>query len=166
MTACNLAMAFLFFFNQNLALTIVTIMYLAAFTTTTGPASFAFCIEVNTDIALGVAMAQLINSIGLFFYLTQRMINGLDDNQTLLYFIFAIYGALALNFSYKFIKETKGLSDKEKKSLYALEKNEISTQTTSSFEPSQEGALQLVQITASYLINDESPASYTINDES
>ena len=84
----------------------------------------------------------------------------------MLYFIFAIYGALALNFSYKFIKETKGLSDKEKKSLYALEKNEISTQTTSSFEPSQEGALQLVQITASYLINDESPASYTINDES
>lgn len=57
MTVLNVAMAFLFYFQQNLALVIVTILYLVFFTTTTGPASFAFCIEVNTDISLGVAMA-------------------------------------------------------------------------------------------------------------
>jgi hypothetical protein len=71
-------MAFLFYYQQNLALVIVTILYLVFFTTTTGPASFAFCIEVNTDISLGVAMAQLMNSIGLFYVLTLRMINALN----------------------------------------------------------------------------------------
>jgi hypothetical protein len=78
MTVCNLVMAFLFYYQQNLALVIVTILYLVFFTTTTGPASFAFCIEVNTDISLGVAMAQLMNSIGLFYVLTLRMINALN----------------------------------------------------------------------------------------
>ncbi len=71
-------MAFLFYYEQSFALVIVTILYLVLFTTTTGPASFAFCVEVNTDIALGVAMAQLLNSIGLFYVLTLRMINALN----------------------------------------------------------------------------------------
>ena len=77
MTACNLTMAFLFYFDSKIGLTVVTVLYLVFFTTTTGPTSFAFCIEVNTDISLGVAMAQLINSIGLFYILTKRMIDAL-----------------------------------------------------------------------------------------
>ena len=77
MTACNLTMAFLFYIDSKIGVAVVTVLYLVFFTTTTGPASFAFCIEVNTDISLGVAMAQLINSIGLFYILTKRMIDAL-----------------------------------------------------------------------------------------
>lgn len=143
MTACNLAMAFLFYFKSNLGLTIVTIFYLVFFTTTTGPASFAFCIEVNTDISLGVAMAQLINSIGLFYVLTKRMIDALDNN-VLLYIIFTIYGVLALLFSNKNVKETMGLTDNEQKTLYAPEKKDNSTQTISSFAPWLKGELELI----------------------
>jgi Sugar (and other) transporter len=80
MTLCNLIMAFLFYFEMNMEIVIVTIIYLVFFTTTTGPATFAFCIEVNTDISLGVAMAQLVNSIGLFYVITLRMINALNNN--------------------------------------------------------------------------------------
>lgn len=144
MTICNLAMAFLFYFEQNLSLVIVTILYLVLFTTTTGPASFAFCIEVNTDISLGVAMAQLINSIGLFYVVTLRMINSLDGNQTALYVIFTVYGALALMFAMKNVKETNNLNDKGKKTLYAPERKESATQTTSSFDPNLNGELELI----------------------
>ena len=50
-------MAVLFFFDQITAITVVTIVYLILFTTMTGPATFSLCIEVNTDVALGLAMA-------------------------------------------------------------------------------------------------------------
>ena len=126
MTACNLTMAFLFYFDSKIGLTVVTVLYLVFFTTTTGPASFAFCIEVNTDISLGVAMAQLINSIGLFYILTKRMIDALQNN-FLLYIIFTIYGVLALMFSNKNVKETTGLTDNEQKTLYAPESKDNST---------------------------------------
>lgn len=54
---CNFLMAVFYYFGINIALAIVATIYLVTFTTMTGPGIFAFCIEVNTDISLGVAMA-------------------------------------------------------------------------------------------------------------
>ncbi len=143
MTFCNLLMAVMFYFKNSLGLVIITIMYLVFFTTTTGPASFAFCVEVNTDISLGVAMSQLLNSIGIFALLTKKMIDSLNGNEVMLYSVFTFYGLLALMFSYKNVKETKGLTDNEQKTLYAPEHREIATQTTATFDPNDVGNIIL-----------------------
>jgi hypothetical protein len=44
-----------------------------------------------------------------------------------LYAIFAVYGVLALSFSMKNVKETRGLNDKEQKTLYAPDSKDSST---------------------------------------
>lgn len=54
---CNFAMAISFYFDLNILNLAASFIYLIAFTIMTGPAVFAFCIEVNTDISLGLAMA-------------------------------------------------------------------------------------------------------------
>ena len=54
---CNFAMAVSFKFELNILNLVASFLYLIAFTTMTGPAVLSFCIEVNTDISLGLAMA-------------------------------------------------------------------------------------------------------------
>lgn len=54
---CNFVMSVCFKFDLYILNLVATFTYLVAFTTMTGPAVLAFCIEVNTDISLGLAMA-------------------------------------------------------------------------------------------------------------
>jgi hypothetical protein len=111
----------LFYFHSPMGILITTISYLFVFVSLTGPASFGLTTEICTDIALGIAMSQIITSIGLFYFLNENMVSSLQGNYTIIYLIFSIYSLMALFFTWRNVKETKNLTDKEKKLLYAPE---------------------------------------------
>jgi hypothetical protein len=82
-----------------MGLFIVSILYLIVFTISTGPATFAFCGEVLTDISLGIAMSQLLNSLAIFYILTAQMIRTLQNKELIIYLVFTFYGLLAYVFA-------------------------------------------------------------------
>jgi hypothetical protein len=50
-------MTILLYLNNEVGLLTTSIVYLVVFTVSTGPATFAFCGEILTDISLGIAMS-------------------------------------------------------------------------------------------------------------
>ena len=129
MALLTMLIGLLFYFNRMMGVLITTISYLFVFLSMTGPASFGITTEICTDIALGIAMSQIITSIGLFYFLNKNMVASLQGNYTVIYLIFSIYCLMALFFTCRNVKETKNLTDKEKKLLYAPETKVTEVQT-------------------------------------
>jgi len=91
----------LIYLNNEMYLFIVSISYLVVFTVSSGPATFAFCGETLTDISLGIAMSQILNSLAIFYIMTLQMISSLPDSnkELIIYIVFTIYGIMAFGFA-------------------------------------------------------------------
>ena len=87
------------------------------FQTTIGPLAPLYAAEVCNDVALGAVMVcEDLFTLAQLFITPSMMDNWLGHAGT-----FGVYGIFALcgfAFIYKYVPETKGLSEKEKKELF------------------------------------------------
>ena len=106
--------------------------YIAFFNSTLGNVAFIYTAEVAVDSAAGIALAVQFVHMTQISFSVEYMIGGfLKVHGTFLYFgTICIIGGI---FSMIFIKETKGLTDLEKKNLYSpdsAEHKQIETEQT------------------------------------
>ena len=98
--------------------TAILLCYLFAFTfeVTNALVLWMYVTETCQDVALGMSGMFMFGAVLFEAYTAFTLINELHPSG--FFFVYGIFSTLALIFTYNFIAETKGLTDKEKKELY------------------------------------------------
>ena len=98
--------------------TAILLCYLFAFTfeVTNALVLWMYVTETCQDVALGMSGMFMFGAVLFEAYTAFTLINELHPSG--FFFVYGIFSTLALLFTYNFIAETKGLTDKEKKELY------------------------------------------------
>ena len=92
-------------------------LFIIIYELTSGPVAWMYAAETCCDMALGICMYTLYLVVFILSLVTEPLMNSKMQPQGV-FFMFGIFSAIAAVFMYVYIKETKDLTDKEKKSLY------------------------------------------------
>ncbi len=104
--------------TNDLAVVIMMSIFMVAYVITNGPIIWLYVSEIVSDAALGFCLFVLWSFVLLLSLSTNFLMESFLRPQG----VFWIFGAFSLGgayFNYQFAKETHGLSDKEKKTLYS-----------------------------------------------
>jgi hypothetical protein len=104
--------------TNDLGVVIMMSMFMVVYVITNGPIIWLYVSEIVSDAALGFCLFILWSFILLLSLTTNFLMESFLQPQG----VFWIFGAVSLGgalFNYRYTKETHGLSDKEKKTLYA-----------------------------------------------
>ena len=118
--------AFILIGNDE-GIVVMICVFIFIYANTTGPIAWVYSAETCTDVGLGVCLLTLW-AVVLLEGLTVPTLMNTPIETSGVFFMFAIFGLISSIFVYFFLKETKGLTDQEKRSLYAP-KNISSEQT-------------------------------------
>lgn len=100
-------------------------VFIFIYANTTGPIAWVYSAETCTDVGLGVCLLTLW-AVVLLEVLTVPTLMNTPIETSGVFFVFAIFGIISAVFVFFFLKETKGLTDQEKRNLYAPK---VSTQS-------------------------------------
>jgi len=115
---CQITIAILTIYEKNLGILVFICLFVACYQITTGQIAWIYAAETCTDISLGVSLYTLWFVVLVLLMTTEPLMNSPLKEQG----VFAIFGICCLAataFTFFFIRETKGLTDYQKKSLYA-----------------------------------------------
>jgi hypothetical protein len=104
--------------TNDLGVVIMMSMFMVVYVITNGPIIWLYVSEIASDAALGFCLFILWTFVLLLSLSTNFLMESFLRPQG----VFWIFGAVSLGgafFNYHFAKETRGLSDKEKKTLYS-----------------------------------------------
>jgi len=93
-------------------------IFIFIYQNTSGPVAWLYASETCVDAGLGVVIQCLWFTVLVLSLVTEPLMNS-KLHPAGVFYLFAIISFIATYYVYKIIKETKGLSDKEKKALYA-----------------------------------------------
>lgn len=95
------------------------IVFIFLWQNTTGCATWLYCSEVAVDIVLGFVGFTAYFVIFIWSLITQFMMESQLLHPWGTFWMFGIFSLIAAIWMYLFVKETKGLNDKQKKELYS-----------------------------------------------
>ena len=99
------------------------IVFIFSFNVSQGNVGFIYCAEVTVDQASGITMFHFFASLCLFAFTAEYMMGSfLQVPGT--FWVFGFLNFLGFLFCIIFVKETMGLTDKEKKLLYTPKSEE------------------------------------------
>lgn len=93
-------------------------VFIFIYANSTGPLAWVYCAETCTDIGLGVCLLTLWVVV-LIEILTVPMLMNTSLETSGVFMIFAVFGVFAAIFAKIWLKETRGLTDLQKRSLFA-----------------------------------------------
>lgn len=102
----------------DIGILIMICVFIWVFANTTGPLSWVYCAETCTDIGIGVCLFTLW-AVVLIEILTIPILMNTHLETSGVFLMFAACNFIGAIFIQIWLKETKGLTDKEKRSLYA-----------------------------------------------
>jgi len=117
MAVCHLLVGIFALTNSNGGVITMIILFMITYVITNGPIIWLYISEIVSDAALGLCLFILWAFILLLSLLTNFLMDVLTPQG-----VFWLFGAISLCgawFMYFYAKETTGLSDKEKKTLYS-----------------------------------------------
>jgi hypothetical protein len=117
-TVCHIGTGCFLIFNYDLGVLICMSFFLVAYNCTTGQLAWIYTAETSSDIAYGVIIVTLWSCVLIELLTSEPLMNSAIGAQGV-FFIFGISTFFAVFFVKAFMKETRGLTDKEKKSIYA-----------------------------------------------
>jgi hypothetical protein len=103
--------------NQNGVLAGVFV-FLVAYQATSGPICWVYAAETSVDVALGFILATLYADVVVLSQVCPILFEPKYLGPSGVFFMFAGFSMVATLYMWVYIKETKGLSDKDKKELY------------------------------------------------
>lgn len=104
----------------DIGIVIMMCIFIWLYANTTGPIAWVYSAETCTDIGLGVCLLTLWAVVLLEVLTVPTLMNTALETSGV-FFLFSVFSAIAAVFIYVFLKETRGLTDKEKRSLYSPE---------------------------------------------
>jgi len=93
-------------------------LFIVVYEFTSGPLAWIYAAETCNDVSLGICTYTLYLTVFFLSLVTEPLMDSVIQPQGV-FFMFGLFSACAVVFIYFNIKETMGLSDKEKKTLYA-----------------------------------------------
>ena len=103
--------------GQDVLIIVMMAVFMAIYQNTTGPVPWVYASETMPDVALGVGMNCLYATILVISLGTEPLMEtGLHTAGV--FFLFGLFSFIAFFFVYFFVRETKTLSEKEKKQVY------------------------------------------------
>ena len=117
MAVCHLLVGIFSAFDNNRGVIAMIIVFMVIYVITNGPIIWLYVSEIVSDAALGFCLFILWSFILLLSLLTNFLMDALTPKG-----VFWLFGVISLGgawFNFYYAKETNGLSDKEKKTLYA-----------------------------------------------
>lgn len=110
--------------------TLVSIcLFIFVYQNSSGPIAWLYASETCVDVALGVVIQTLWFTVLVLSLITEPLMNSALQPAGVFY-LFGFFSFIATCFVHSYIRETKGLSDKEKKSLYSKQLNVEDERTT------------------------------------
>ena len=103
--------------QDNLVL-IMMVLFIVAYQSTSGPVAWIYAAETTVDAALGFCMLTLWGTVVILSLVCPVLMNKDVLGTSNVFFLLAGFSTLAVVFAFFCFKETKGLSDKEKRELY------------------------------------------------
>mmetsp|Transcript_41625 Transcript_41625/g.54827 ORF Transcript_41625/g.54827 Transcript_41625/m.54827 type:complete len:140 (+) Transcript_41625:25-444(+) len=104
--------------SWNLMAFIMIIVFISSFNSTTGAVSWLYIPEVCVDAATGLAVASQFLNLTIISFTFEFMINSeLQVHGSIWYF--SALNFIGFLFCLCFVKETRGLADVQKKTLYS-----------------------------------------------
>lgn len=104
----------------DVGIIVMICVFIFLYANTTGPIAWVYSAETCTDIGLGVCLLTLWAVVLIEVLFVPTLMNTAIEASGVFY-LFSIFSFIAAIFIYVFLKETRGLSDKEKRELYAPE---------------------------------------------
>lgn len=101
----------------DMGILVMICVFIFVYANTTGTVAWVYSAETCTDIGLGVCLLTLW-AVVLLEVLTVPMLMNTGIETSGVFFLFAIFGIVATIFIKLFLKETRGLTDNEKRNLY------------------------------------------------
>jgi hypothetical protein len=117
MAFCHLLIGIFSATDSNGGVLTMIILFMIIYVITNGPIIWLYVSEIVSDAALGFCLFVLWSFILLLSLMTNFLMDVLKPEG-----VFWLFAAISLGgawFTYYYAKETQGLSDKEKKTLYA-----------------------------------------------
>lgn len=102
----------------NLGVVLGICAFMLAYNSTSGPVSWGYAVETCPDIALGIVLLTLYSTVFVLSLTTETLMASPLQPQGV-FFMFAGISVIAFVFFWCFLGETKGLTEMEKRSLYA-----------------------------------------------
>jgi hypothetical protein len=102
--------------DNDLGVLIIMVLLVMVFFVLLQPVSYLYMYEVGMDATLGICKLMLFSSQLLLTLITPFMLEKLTPKRTFL--IFAVFAFCGGVYNIALIRETAGLSDKEKKLIY------------------------------------------------
>jgi len=116
MGACLILIGIFQIGGQGMAVLILMLCFLMAFQNSQGPIAWIYTSEVVVDAAMGAVVLALMSTIFLIACITGTLMTALTPQGT--FFFFGVSAFLGMIYLIIYMKETKGLTDREKKSLF------------------------------------------------
>lgn len=95
--------------------------FMFVYQNSSGPIAWVYASETMTDVGLGIALNCLYGTIVVLSLGTEPLMNS-RLHPSGVFYLLAVFSFMAMVFIKVWFKETKGLTEKQKKSLYAPEK--------------------------------------------
>lgn len=93
-------------------------VFMAIYQNTCGPIPWLYAAETMTDVGLGVALQVLYATLMVVSVGTEPLMDtGLHTSGV--FFLFGFFSFCGFVFTYFFFRETKGLTEKQKKTVYS-----------------------------------------------
>ncbi len=92
-------------------------VFLLVYENTSGPVAWTYAAETCCDVSLGVGILSLYATVFVLSLSSEPLMQSALQ-QYGVFFLFAAFNFFAIFFMYKYVPETKGLSDADKKRLF------------------------------------------------
>lgn len=102
---------------NDLALAML-LFFLLFYENTTGPVAWLYAAETTIDAALGFILLSLWGTVLLLSFVSPNLMDAGSLGPTNTFYLYAFFQFLGSAYNLVFMKETRGLSDKEKKTLF------------------------------------------------
>jgi len=105
--------------GSNIGVLINVMLFLAIYQNTSGPIAWMYFAETTIDTAIGLCLMTLWGTTFFLSLICPILMDPASLGPAPVFFIYSGLSVLATFYVLYFIVESKGLSDKEKKNLYA-----------------------------------------------
>ena len=118
--------------QYNVGTLVMMCAFIFFYQNSSGPVAWVYAQETLTDAGLGATLNVLYGSIFVLSLATEPLMNS-ALHPSGVFFLLGTFGLMAVIFTIIWLKESKGLTEKEKKSLYVpfppVEENFVRTQS-------------------------------------
>lgn len=104
--------------ENDMGVLVSMLAFIGIYQNTSGPIAWLYATETTIDTALGICLFTLWGTTFLVSLLGPILMSSDALGISNVFFLFAALSFCGTIYGYFFIKETKGLTDKEKKRLY------------------------------------------------